>query len=199
MSNRLARYPWMVGVGSATLKTGTADILVQKFFEKREQIDRRRLFLFTSWGFLWMGCVQFYLYSRVFVRLFPNVTTFVAKPWRLKLHDRRGLRDLVSQISIDQFVHSPFFFFPVFYLVKDIVETQSESRRTLRSHWSRALDLYARNAREDLIRCWSFWIPAFAFNFSFCPIWMRLPFVSACSFFWTMGWSMTRGAPAEAF
>lgn len=99
------RYSWAVGTGSATVKTGLADVIVQKYIEKRTRLDKRRCFLFTSWGFLWLGGVQYMLYSRVFIRIFPHAKSFVTKSWRQKLKDRQGQLAVLKQIGVDQFVH----------------------------------------------------------------------------------------------
>ncbi|CAK0899062.1 unnamed protein product, partial [Prorocentrum cordatum] len=54
------------------------------------------------------------------------------------------------------------------------------------------------NWGEDLRVCWATWIPVFLFNFSFCPLWMRVPVVAAVSFGFTAVLSAMRGAPQES-
>ena len=52
---------------------------------------------------------------------------------------------------------------------------------------------YRSNAWQDLPACWSVWVPAFLVNFSVCPMWARIPFVSVVSVGWISYWSFMRG------
>ena len=140
--------------------------------------------------------MQYFIYVHLFTRrLFPNASKFVSKSFKEKLRDREGQKTLVKQIALDQGIHHPFFLFPCFYSLKAYIESYDDNTITLTQSVRNGLNLYVQNAREDVLRCWAFWVPAFAFNFSVCPIWMRVPFVAGASFFWTMFWSFTRGSP----
>jgi len=176
--------------------THQADLVAQKHLEGRDEIDWRRNLLFATWGCLWLGGVQYFIYVHLFTkRLFPRAHLFVNKSFREKLRDREGQKTLIKQIALDQGVHHPFFLFPCFYSLKSYIENDGTLTSTQRIR--NGLKLYVQNIREDILRCWAFWVPAFAFNFSVCPIWMRVPFVAGASFFWTMFWSFTRGPPSE--
>eukprot|EP00931_Biecheleriopsis_adriatica_P063244 TRINITY_DN38255_c0_g1_i1.p1 TRINITY_DN38255_c0_g1~~TRINITY_DN38255_c0_g1_i1.p1 ORF type:complete len:210 (-),score=40.91 TRINITY_DN38255_c0_g1_i1:44-673(-) len=189
MSAMGRRRPLLFGMGVSALKTSGSDIMAQKYFEGRQEIDFRRNFVFFTWGLLYLGGVQYFIYVRLFTRhLFPNAARFVAKPWREKLADTPGQITVLKQVFLDQFVHHPFVLFPAFYQVKEFIEggTPAEAFRKFRKNWA-----------EDLKLCWAVWVPAFLVNFSVCPTWMRVPFVAAVSFGFTIALSCLRGAPEE--
>jgi len=188
------RHPVIFGCTISAAKTGASDYVAQKYVEGRETLDRRRNSVFVSWGLLYLGGVQYFIYVKLFTKhLFPTASAFVAKPFRDKLADRAGQAVVLKQVFLDQFIHHPFFLFPAFYQVKEFIEggTPSEAFTKFRKNWL-----------EDLKVCWSVWVPTFLFNFSFCPTWMRVPFVAAVSFGFTIILSTMRGereeTPAES-
>ena len=76
--------------------------------------------LFGLFGFFYMGVAQYGFYVKLMAeRWFPNAAAFAAKPFREKLRDPRGIRDLFAQVSIDQFIHVPLVFYPCYYLTKE--------------------------------------------------------------------------------
>lgn len=93
------RYPLAFGVGLSGVKTSVSDLLVQKVVEQRETIDWRRNAAFASFGFVYLGVVQYSLYVPVFGRLFPNAASFAAKPIKAKLKDFRGMFMMGAQVS----------------------------------------------------------------------------------------------------
>ena len=160
--------------------------MVQKVVEKRENIDWRRNAAFGTFGLLYLGGVQYMLYVPVFSRLFPNAAAFAAKSVGEKLRDAKGIRDLFSQVFIDQMVHHPLMYFRVFYMIKDFVTSDSPNP-------ARAVNEYAGNMREDLIALWKVWIPSTFLNFAFMPMWARIPWVASTSLIWTCILSAMRG------
>lgn len=60
------RHPVVVAVMVATVKTSVADILVQKQLEMREEIDWKRVALFTVFGAAYFGGFQYFLYVKCF-------------------------------------------------------------------------------------------------------------------------------------
>ena len=125
-------------------------------------------------------------------RLFPSAAAFVAKPVAERLRDTAGQLTVVKQVVLDQFIHHPFVLFPAFYCVKETIERGGAlGAAELRI----ALGKYRANMAEDLRVCWQTWVPAFLFNFSICPLWMRVPFVAAVSFGFTTYFSFLRGRP----
>ena len=114
-----------------------------------------------------------------------------------------GVNNVLKQVALDQLLHHPFFFFPAFYTLKTAMD--SDFTLTVGEAFRKgAVETYfgfgegiTGNIWEDLPALWQIWVPAFLFNFSFCPNWLRIPFVAAVSFGFTMVLSVMRGAPAE--
>jgi hypothetical protein len=112
------KYPLAFGVGISTTKTSFSDLLVQVVVEKKEKIDWKRNLAFASFGCFYLGGVQYAIYVPIFGRLFPNAASFAAKSLREKVRDTKGQLALGAQVFIDQCVHHPLMYFPVFYMTK---------------------------------------------------------------------------------
>lgn len=181
-------YPFRFGVIFSGCKTSVSDLIVQLGIEQREQIDWRRNAAFACFGFGYLGVVQYTLYVPIFGRLFPRTADFAAKPLREKMVDFRGQAAVVAQVFLDQCVHHPFAYYPAFYLTKEIVTCPTDP------DFGRALSNWRTNFWPDLYALWQIWVPATMFNFSFSPMWMRIPVVATTSLVWTMVLSAMRGA-----
>ena len=104
LSDSLRRRPVAFAFASATTKTFTADVLVQATLEGKcrpEDLDWRRTAAFTIFGGGWMGLGQYGLYCQVFERMLPARTSTHA----------------LGKMALDQFLHVPFLYFPIFYTV----------------------------------------------------------------------------------
>lgn len=185
-------YPMTFGAVFSGAKTSFADWLVQKYVEKRkpEDFDYNRNLAFTSFGIFYLGGVQYALYVPIFKRMFPYAQKFVEKPAMEKLRDSRGLMTMGAQVFVDQAIHHPFLYFPVFYAVKETIGMGiTPGRESLET----AFKKYRANLSEDVQALWKVWVPAMIFNFSFCPMYMRIPCVATTSLLWTMILSYMRG------
>jgi hypothetical protein len=111
-----SEHPFAFGVLISGFKTSLSDLLVQKVVERREQIDWKRNAAFASFGFVYLGGVQYMIYVPLFGRLFPRTAAFVAKPFREKVKDTKGILGTLAQVFLDQAVHHPFMYFPAFYI-----------------------------------------------------------------------------------
>jgi len=186
---RLAKSrPIMFGAGYSLLKTTGCDLMVQKVVEKRENIDWKRTAAFGSFGLFYLGGVQYFIYVPLFSRMFPNAAAFAGKTVAQKLGDFKGIRDLFSQVFLDQMVHHPLMYFPVFYMIKDFV-TNEEGPDPVG-----AVNEYIGNMREDLAALWKIWIPSTTLNFALMPMWARIPWVASTSLIWTCILSGMRGS-----
>lgn len=192
LSRLPAERPFTFGVLISSAKTGAADYIAQSCIEQRPTIDKTRSAVFFTWGAVYLGGVQYMIYSYLFPRiLFPSAAAFVAKPLAERLADRAGQLVVVKQVALDQFIHHPFMLFPCFYIVKEHVESHA-----VMPTWTVAragLEKYVTNIWDDCLFCWRTWVPAFLVNFSVCPIHMRIPFVAAVSFGFTASFSIRRG------
>lgn len=188
---RIAKtYPIRFGMGYSLLKTSGCDLMVQYALEKREKIDWRRNIAFGSFGLFYLGGVQYMIYVPLFSRLFPNAATFAGKTVGEKLKDVKGIRDLVSQVFLDQFVHHPLLYFPTFYMIKDFVTSDTPNPLN-------AVKEYQKNMFEDLPALWKIWVPSTFINFAFMPMWARIPWVASTSLIWTVILSAMRGATSD--
>uniref|UniRef100_A0A7S2IVA5 ACT domain-containing protein n=1 Tax=Haptolina brevifila TaxID=156173 RepID=A0A7S2IVA5_9EUKA len=178
--------PFAFGMGYSLFKTSGCDLMVQKVVEKREEIDWKRNIAFGTFGLFYLGGVQYILYVPIFSRLFPNAASFAAKTIAEKARDAQGIRTLLAQVFIDQGVHHPLMYFPVFYMIKDFVTSDKPDP-------VRAVTEYKHNAQEDLIALWKVWIPSTLLNFAFMPMWARIPWVASTSLIWTCILSAMRG------
>mmetsp|Transcript_37198 Transcript_37198/g.81458 ORF Transcript_37198/g.81458 Transcript_37198/m.81458 type:complete len:428 (+) Transcript_37198:190-1473(+) len=181
------KHPLAFGVGISTFKTMFSDAVVQKVVEQKEELDWKRNLAFGAFGCFYLGGVQYALYVPVFGRLFPNAASFAAKSLRDKLRDVKGIAALNAQVFLDQCVHHPLMYFPVFYMTRELV-MHSDS-----PDMKGALLSYKENMKEDLLALWKIWVPATFFNFAFMPMWGRIPWVAGTSLLWTMVLSAMRG------
>jgi len=185
---RLAKErPFAFGMAYSCFKTVGCDIMVQKVVEKRETLDVRRTAAFGTFGLFYLGGVQYALYVPIFSRLFPNAATFASKTLSQKMQDGAGIRTLVAQVFLDQFVHHPLLYFPVFYTIKDLVTSDTPDP-------VRAVNTYRDNMKEDLVALWKVWVPTTFLNFAFMPMWARIPWVASTSLVWTCILSSMRGS-----
>jgi len=167
-----------------TVKTGAADLFVQKYVEKKQVVDWRRNLVFLTFGVTYMGAWQYLLFVKVMPRLVPGAEAFAAKSIREKLKDSAGLRGLVVQNFVENGINNPLLYFPIFYTIKELLEG-GDLRNGLKK--------YHAHFWEDLTAIWSVWVPAQFINFAFSPLWFRVPFVAMVSAGWTAFVSFKRG------
>lgn len=178
-------HPFKFGALFSCAKTTFCDYMVQRYIEKREETDLRRLAFFSAFGLGYLGGVQYAIYVPLYSRLFPGAAGFAAKPIAEKLADFAGQRAVISQVFIDQFVHHPLLYFPTFYACKEILAGGAPVD---------GLRKYQVNWAEDCTALWKLWIPVMLVNFSVMPMWGRIPVVATASLLWTCIISYMRGS-----
>jgi predicted amino acid-binding ACT domain protein len=77
-------------------------------------------------------------------------------------------------------------YFPAFYCTKELVMADKPDI-------GKCLANYRENMPEDLRALWKIWVPAMIINFSFMPMYARIPFAAGVSLLWTMVLSAMRG------
>eukprot|EP00808_Paulinella_micropora_P027953 g67444.t1 len=122
------RHPFIFGVGVSTFKTGSVDVLVQRYVEDKEQIDWRRAGVFTMFGFCFCGTWQYFLFVKLLPKICVGASAFAAKPLREKLADRRGMRNLLIQNFAENGVNNPLIYFPVFYSIQAFLDGEEQFR-----------------------------------------------------------------------
>jgi len=180
------KHPLAFGVCISTFKTSASDLLVQKVVEQKKEIDWKRNAAFAAFGCFYLGGVQYAIYVPLFSRLFPNAAKFAAKPIREKVRDAKGIAALCGQVFLDQFVHHPLLYFPVFYGTREMVMSDKPDL-------VRCMTTYRDNMKEDLAALWKIWVPSTFINFAFMPMWARIPWVAVTSLIWTCILSAMRG------
>eukprot|EP00966_Prymnesium_polylepis_P205001 4749749-Prymnesium_polylepis.2 len=90
-------HPFLFGVGLTGVKGATCDLVVQRYVERNEKIDTRRVVVFGTFSLLFTGVWQYALFVKVMPRLCPGAEAFALKPWREKLADRHGMRAVLQQ------------------------------------------------------------------------------------------------------
>ena len=183
---RVAReHPFKFGCVFSCAKTSFSDALVQYAVERRDKIDWKRNATFATFGLVYLGGVQYSIYVPFFSRLFPGAKAFAAAPLAEKIKDATGMRNMLAQVFIDQFVHHPLMYFPAFYCLKEMVHG---------GELSAGIQKYRKNMNEDLVALWKLWVPSTIINFTFMPMHMRIPWVATTSLLWTCILSAMRGS-----
>lgn len=194
LRNIPVKYPFAFGVAVTSGKTCGVDLMVQKFVEKRENIDWKRNMTFGAFGILYQGIWQYYLFNRLMPIITPGAFAFAEKTIVQKMKDIRGMKDVMIQNLVENGINNTFLFFPCFYTLKEVIGGGA----SLTASVAQGLSRYRTNFWSDITACWSLWIPAQTINFAFSPAWARVPFVACVSALWTGYVSLTRGSDSDS-
>jgi len=160
------RRPIVFGMTYCLFKTSFSDLMAQTFLEDKGYIDWKRNASFALFGCVYLGCFQYLLYVPVFTRLFPHTATFAKLPIGEKLRDVKGMLGAGAQVFIDQFIHHPIAYFPVFYSIKELVTKDKPDV------YNAVFVEYRKNIKEDCIALWKIWVPTTMFSFFFLPLYV---------------------------
>ena len=166
-------HPLATGIWTSGLKTSAADLFAQKVIEKRENIDWNRHAVFCTFGFVYLGGFQYWLYNVKFTQWCGPITAKFGHKASAPI-----------KTFIDQAIHHPFLYFPTFYAIKAKVSGQPISY---------AVQKYKSEIWTSVKTLWSVWVPLQLINFAFVPRHMRVPYVAGVSFGWTMILSVMQG------
>ena len=190
------QHAFLFQLGICTAKTSLCDIIVQMTAEGKSfaDIDWKRNLVFTAFGCVYLGGVQYWIYSIKFQQWFPRAGAFAAASMREKLRDRAGQKALLAQIAFDNVLHNPFMYLPVFYMFKASIQKgdgvpEYESALGVAM---RGMKKWAECFWEDNKAMWALVIPSDVIVFG-APMWLRLPINHAVSFIWVCYLSFTRG------
>jgi len=166
-------HPLASGIVTSGLKTSAADFFAQKVIEGKKEMDWTRHAVFCTFGFVYLGGFQYYLYNVKFTQ------------WCAPITERFGHKAVAPiKVAIDQGIHHPFMYFPVFFSMKAIVSGQPLST---------AVEKYRTEIWESVKALWGVWVPLQLINFAFVPRHMRIPAVAGISFGWTIILSVMQG------
>lgn len=183
------RRPRVFNVMLATVKTWSADLVVQ-LSSRKCHFDAGRSAAFAAFGFIYIGLAQWFFYVSVFTWVCPNAITFANRPISEKFSDKPGQVDLLKQVCLDNFVLETLIYFPVFYVIKEVVRLRSW--KAVLDGCRSGLDAYRANFWQDNMASWAVWIPVDVLIFA-APMWLRMPLDHAVSWLWTMLLSYMRG------
>lgn len=178
--------PYLAAFLTCGVKAGSADYVAQKqqaskAVEEEPEFDVSRNLAFLSYGGLWQGMFQQYLYLHLYPFLFGENPT---------------LESILCKVAFDILITGPILCIPVSYSVKSIFASGEVSldavQRGLQNYWR---DI----TTKDLLKTYgSIWIPAQCLTFGVVPPHLRVLFVAAVSFFWVTRLSSISSSPARA-
>eukprot|EP00939_MAST-03C_sp_MAST-3C-sp1_P004747 g4747.t1 len=168
------KHAFTFGVLIAGVKNGIADVIVQTVVDGRslENIDRRRVALFSAFGTLFCGVWQYALFVKIMPRVVPTAASFAAKPLRAKMKDAKGLRGLLFQVFIENGINNPILYFPTFYAIKSMLR---DDVYDLSVAVPLGVEMWKEYFWSDVPAILKVWVPAQLINFAFCPMWLRVP------------------------
>eukprot|EP00931_Biecheleriopsis_adriatica_P087816 TRINITY_DN62231_c0_g1_i1.p1 TRINITY_DN62231_c0_g1~~TRINITY_DN62231_c0_g1_i1.p1 ORF type:complete len:250 (+),score=35.28 TRINITY_DN62231_c0_g1_i1:35-784(+) len=174
-----ASSPFALGVLACTIKAGLADVFTQKVLMRRLDLDVQRTLVFLVFGFFYMGAFQHILWNLVFESAWPG----------------SSLRANLCKMLATNFISDPLFFFPVFYILREIVSSRAfDPLQTV----PKALTAYRRSCVSDWTASWTFWIPGHYVTYFHMPIQLRLPWVACASFAYLCVLSWFRGDKSKS-
>jgi len=192
----MRRFPFSAQIFIATTKTAAADLITQTCIEKKkwEDVDWKRVSVFTLFGFVYLGVIQWGIYVVAYKRIFKHMDKFCNQSVREKLKNKAGMMEVVQQIAIDTVLICPLLYIPLYYVLKKGVERSSPDTfiQLDKETVSEAMGTYKKNFFEDNFGMLFFWLPADVVIYS-VPLWLRLPLNHTVSFAWCCIMSFVRG------
>mmetsp|Transcript_22618 Transcript_22618/g.72791 ORF Transcript_22618/g.72791 Transcript_22618/m.72791 type:complete len:185 (-) Transcript_22618:148-702(-) len=171
VNGRLRASPVLLACGSAGVKNGVCDVVVQVGVEGKAELDWRRTLTFLMFGVSWVGGGQYVLFTKVYPRLFPGLP---------------GAWSVVGVTFVDNFLHIPLLYLPLFYATREFATTSKLDLSTAARKWR-------RNLTEDVTLQAGIFVPAQAFNFFVNPPHLRVPFIVGVGVLWIGVLSYVRG------
>mmetsp|Transcript_23224 Transcript_23224/g.32427 ORF Transcript_23224/g.32427 Transcript_23224/m.32427 type:complete len:197 (-) Transcript_23224:4-594(-) len=172
------RFPVVFGGATLGSRYVVGDVFTQMAIEKAEVKDYspRRSLCFGVFGFI-MGSGPLYWW---FVKFLPNQFTSLPR-WPA----------IVSRSLTDCWTLMPFFYFPVFYQVKEAVfwDGKSPVEQIPRTAWAK----YRHGFLDDLKSTTQVCFPMNLILFSSVPDHLRVPAMSALGMIWVLTLSTRRG------
>ena len=154
----------------------TGDVLCQRVFEGQETIDNKRLLALTAFASLYQGGFCYLLYAQY---------RSVLPAWFLKTKLREG----IGSSLLDNFVHVPFVYTPMYYVSTGIMRGFSSQEIE---------EQMTEKYFESLLACWTLWIPLQSINFSFVPLHLQATFVNAGCLVWNVVLGYVANSPKDS-
>lgn len=173
--NIMRKYPWSTSIWITTGKTAAADLMVQLYIERKSwnDIDWTRNSVFIGFGFLYLGCFQYFLYNIFYWKLFPTKSLFHTS----------------CKVFWDQIINPPLLYFPCYYIIMESLNNKLINKDIIYN----GIYKMKNNLWQDCKALWKLWIPGSFIIFGLLPLHYRLPFAAGVSFLWTCYLSFLRG------
>lgn len=202
LNDAAARRPAATAVGIGGAKNLTCDGLVQA--ATSDGFDARRAALFTTFGLVWVGGVQFALFNRLFPALLPGLahqsrsvcapgaSRIIARLCALGRRSTLRAQAVAAAVAVDNCVHIPLFYLPAFYSMREF-SIPSERELSPSEVIGRGLRSWQQNLRGDLSVQACIFVPVQVLNFGLNPPHLRVPTTVAAGAVWVSALSFLRG------
>ena len=165
-SKQLISNPLRTNIVTGGILAAGSDIICQTLIEEQddEPFNYKRTLAITTFGMYYNGGLCSFIYP-LYARILPQ--------WFSRSLVRQG----IGSTLIDNFIHSPIFYIPAFYMSTGILQGHSftSSFATLKHGY-----------QEVMLQTWMMWIPLQALNFSIVPPRMRVLVLSVGCFVYTI-------------
>lgn len=183
------RHPFITNLMVTSTTYGTADFMTQSLTSPT--VERDRVLKFAGCGVA-IAALNWLFYVRVFANLVPQSVIFSNLPWAqkvAKLKTLEGWAILLKQTALDNFGYTPFVFFPIFYVMKTLLEGGHNVAHVV----PEALSLYWENCFVDNGVSMVIWVPGDLAIF-IVPAWLRMLTMQCFTFSLSSCLSFMRGA-----
>lgn len=193
---RFARFartrPLLFSVGTASLKTGTADAVAQVGWVDGDGVsptsssgfDWQRNAAFWVFGAWFLGGAQYVVLVDGMRAAAPRLGRYMALSPRRRLRLGAFRRSAALQCAFELGLWVPFAYYPMYYWTKMGIQGAPADRilAELRANWG-----------ADLRAFYAAWAPFTLANYCLTPLWLRVPAIGAYSMLWTVYLSVVRG------
>jgi len=169
-NEKIKKHPILFASCFACVKNSVADYSIQKT-QNEGPFNIKRTLGFSLFGLLHVGAGQYIILNKIIPRIIPSINK-IPKPSNAVL----------KAIILDQFIHVPLIYFPLFYTFKEF----GESTIFNPPETSNIIKNYKENLKNDMIISGSIFMPIQFLNYKFIPTHLRVPLLSSCGFLYVM-------------
>lgn len=173
-NEKIKKHPILFASFFACIKNSVADYTIQKTQDshKNKDFNIKRTIAFSLFGLIHVGAGQYIILNKIIPRIIPSLNKKPTPP----------LNALLKAVTLDQFVHVPLIYFPLFYTFKELGEStisNPPSRLTIMKN-------YKENFKNDMLISASIFMPIQLLNYKYIPTHLRVPLLSSCGFLYVM-------------
>lgn len=169
-NEKIKKHPMLFASGFACIKNIVADYTVQKT-QNEGPLNIKRNIAFALFGFIHVGAGQYIILNKIIPRIIPTLNKIPTPS-----------NAVLKGITLDQFVHVPLIYFPLFYTFKEFGESTISNPPEI----SNIIKNYKENFKNDMIISGSIFMPIQFLNYKFMPTHLRVPLLSSCGFLYVM-------------